>query len=452
MNALEGDKLPEAGDESCVVCDRLVCYLRDELGFKLMNVNLEEIVSRVKCSITTFDSFESFAATISSLIAVHETYFLRHHEHFSWLENVWVQKVLSNVSEQKKPIRILSAGCATGEEPYSIYAHLQPIFARHGYTLEVDAVDISKDAISFAKKGSYGLWSMRGVVFENESDWLSMLSRHICVKDWVKRGVNFYQKNITKEIFSERKEYYDLILCRNVMIYMHEKAVESVLDNLTGLLRSSGYILPGPSDPNPAQNGDLKIEWEAGVRLFTRRDNELPVTVASEDGESNFTKVIETYRSSSFKIHFHEETIKIPEIENVETSNAAHLSNSYSGIESLIKSCQYDVARKLLEANIKKNPLDTRSYVMLAMLAMELDDIDLANYSTKKASFLSESEPYPIYLLANYKQKTRDRKGERKCLQWVKEVLVGMESDKPLKYCEEISVEELLSVVEQRLC
>lgn len=437
---------------------RLVSFLENEMGFKLTHVDLEEVVNRLYRSVKEFDSFESFASAVSSLIAVHETYFLRHHEQFKWIEDVWFMQMLKDREHVKGPIRILCAGCSTGEEPYSIYSHLAHLSRQHGVDIFVDAVDISENALDIAKKGKYGLWSLRGVSIEEESRWLDVKSRHVIVKEWVKEGVVFKKENITKPFFVNRPDYYDLILCRNVMIYMHAEAVENIFLNLRALLKTNGHILPGPSDPNPANIPDLKLIWADGVRLFKK--NNLPEkSLTFEDAASpvnvNLEKRLTSNTSASSFLFKKDTPTNKDKTESVSDDlisiNALRSFNSYQSIEALMKSCEYDSARKLLGGNIKSNPLDVRSYVMLAMLALDLDDLPLAKLSTQKASFLSPNSPYVMYLLANYKQRIGEVRAERRDLLCVKEQLKTMDRKQVVEFCEELLVEELEGVVDARI-
>src|SRR5690606_27709748 len=150
--------------------ERLIGFLEDEMGLNLSFVNLDQTLNMVMKSGVQFTGFEDYAAAVASMISVHETYFLRHNNHYEWLENVWLPEIIRQKCGE--PVRILSAGCSTGEEPYSLYAHLAPIAEASGMNLQIVAMDISKKSLDIARTGKYGLWSLRGVSIDREYSWL----------------------------------------------------------------------------------------------------------------------------------------------------------------------------------------------------------------------------------------------------------------------------------------
>ncbi len=434
---------PFVPDEKQFSDEQLSLYLEDELGFDLSRVDLANIISNVLRDGADGHTFEKYSSAISSLIAVHETYFLRHQEQFDWLENVWLPRLVSELNG-RTVIKILSAGCSTGEEPYSILAHLQPLLDPLGVRLEIDAVDISQNALDVANKGRYGLWSLRGVNAEQESSWLDVKSRNVYVKAWVREGVNFSRFNITQPFPGHMQGCYDLVLCRNVMIYMHSSAISKVYNNLLSAIREDGLIMPGPSDPNPEEGGELQVIWENAVRLYAHKEHahqaavgefSAAVSPANVFEQASFSSASDSESNTSFLSQY-----------ACETTN-----NNYQSIECLLSNCQYELARKALELNIAIDPLDLRSYVMLATMALDLDELQLAISALRKAIFLKPHSPYIAYLSANYKNKIGDLSGEKKDLLWLRDYLLEQQENAPVEFCEEITIRELQGVVDARI-
>lgn len=421
-------------------------FLEKEMGFDLSSVELLRLAQELQQnSERPFVSFEHFASQLSSKIAVHETYFLRHHEQFDWLENVWAQEILK-LKNFCGEVRILSAGCSSGEEPYSVYAHLMPIFERYGVRLTVDAVDVSTSVLDIARQGNYGLWSLRGVNVEQER-WLQVRSRSVEVKEWVKNGVNFTQHNLLRPFKTQHR--YDLVLCRNVMIYMHPDAVRKIYTHLLNVLAPTGFIMPGPSDPTPMAVDGLQIRWAENVRLYTWFNNPLcnnlnkialpetidvavkPLNITFDPVQSSPKKLIETAEKSLV-------------LENKQTIKTFY---SHTEINELISACAYDEARDKLEKNIQQDALDIRSYVMLAMLALDLNDIALASRTCQKALFLAPDALYVVYLMEQIKRKqSHYRKNNNQWL-WLDRKLAELDDETILEYSDDVSVGLLKGVI-----
>ncbi len=429
--------------------EKLASFLQEEMGFDLSRVDLSAIVDAVKKEDLSLGSFDDFSSAVSSLIAVHETYFLRHHEQFEWIEKIWLPHLLNRLNGRTS-IRILSAGCSTGEEPYSIYAHLQPYLQSLNIKLEIDAVDVSDRAMDIAKKGRYGLWSMRGVNAEHEATWLDVKSRNVQVKDWVREGVNFFRHNLTQPFPMHMLNYYDLVLCRNVMIYMHTTAVKNIYGNLLTVMNDQGLIMPGPSDPNPEESLDLQVKWQAGVRLYEKKK---PADTNADVADTKPAWASSTWVNPIKKTTVSEDSSFIKTVDNNAPIKlqSSGTTQDYALIESMMSNCLYDAARKALEANIASDPLDVRSYVLLAVMALDLDEVQLALYAIRKAVFLKPNALYVVYLMANYKHKVGDAAGARKELLWLKKELELHDETRPVEYCEELLIAELKGVVDARI-
>lgn len=413
-------------------------YLQQDMGFSIDEQTVRGIIDSLALQgVNAEGDFGEFACEVASRFAVHETYFLRHHEQFDWLEHYWLPRMLEQ--RDKKHLHILSAGCATGEEPYSLYAHLFPVLQQHGMTLSVDAVDVCKKALEKAQAGRYGLWSMRGVDAEKEKDWLTIRSREVEVKAWVKRGVHFHNLNIIKPFLVQNGGLYDLVLCRNVMIYMHNDAVDSVYRNLLALMNERGLLMPGPSDPNPGSLA-LPMRFDHGVRVFGKND----AVFAAADAASGQSMALPVAADKSR-----------PEMavarQRPGAARKTAQDNSHARAEALIRNCEYDQARSLLEGRLLQDPLDVYAYVLLALMAMELDDQALATMAVRKAFFLEPESPYVMYLRANFQQMSGDEEGEQNTLQALQARLASLPADAVVAYSPDINVQQLTGAVHARI-
>jgi chemotaxis protein methyltransferase CheR len=184
-------------------------------------------------------------ANFVDAVSTNETYFFREMNHFSILK----EKILPELFQSKKRIRIWSAGCSTGEEPYTLR-----IVIDEGEDLlwkgeaEIVATDISREVINKAIRGVYRERTMRFVPEEIRSRFfVSLVDGSYQVKEQLRRGVDFRVHNLLKE--DPPGGSFDLIFCRNVMIYF-DKATQRKLvdDHFAEVLDPKGYLCIGHSE------------------------------------------------------------------------------------------------------------------------------------------------------------------------------------------------------------
>ncbi|MBD2519337.1 chemotaxis protein CheR [Nostoc sp. FACHB-973] len=190
------------------------------------------------------------------LIVVPETWFFRDGQPYSAIAN-YVRSQWLNKSHIGK-LRLLSVPCSTGEEPYSLAMTLLDLGLLPNQ-FNIDAVDISKKSLAKAKKGIYGRHSFRGDNLEFQTRYFHHIGKEYQICDRVKNTVNFSQGNLLDpQLFLDRKAY-DIIFCRNVLIYFDSLARGITLKNLNSLLKTGGIILVGASETGELANLDWDI-------------------------------------------------------------------------------------------------------------------------------------------------------------------------------------------------
>ena len=173
-------------------------------------------------------------------VVVPETWFFRDPQAFAAL-------VLLAAAERRPVLRVLSVPCSTGEEPYSLVMSLLDA----GFLpqqLHVDAVDISARALAVAKRGIYGSNSFRGANLAFRDKYFQPTANGYALEEQLRRHVTFHQKNLLSPDFGFRNESYDVIFCRNLLIYFDRPTQEKALKTLTGLLTPTGFLFVGPAE------------------------------------------------------------------------------------------------------------------------------------------------------------------------------------------------------------
>jgi len=196
---------------------------------------------------------------IYDLVTTKETYFFREPAQLAAFVDEIVPDVLSRKTVRK--IRVWSAGCSTGEEPYSIAMLLQEsrYFDRAGF--EIFASDLSQQVLVRARKGQYRETAFRATdptlrdkYFTREPDgsWR--------IRDEIRNRVSFGRLNLYDEPRVALLGTVDVIFCRNVIIYFDDSSKRTVINNFYNRLTEGGYLLLGHSESLISLSTQFKLK------------------------------------------------------------------------------------------------------------------------------------------------------------------------------------------------
>lgn len=188
-------------------------------------------------------------ARLLESIAVHETSFFRISGHFTGLTEFVFPQL--SARPEKTPIHLWSVGCSTGEEPYSIIMTFLEYQEREaaggGRDLAVFASDLSASAIAKAEQAAYFLRQLRKIPQPFLDKYFICHHDQYHLVDKVKQRVTFRVFNLV-ELPTFSRRMFDVIFCRNVLIYFSHQAQIELLDGLLNLLRVGGYLFLGDAE------------------------------------------------------------------------------------------------------------------------------------------------------------------------------------------------------------
>lgn len=207
-------------------------------------------VLRVNSPAELLRIFEAPGAARDAVLAeltVGESYFFRDSAQLDLL----VTDILPGHRADKSamPMRVWSAGCASGEEPYTIAIMLR----EQGWAnpTRILATDIARPRLAAAQRGRYTRWALRGVSEERIAHWFTRSGTYFDLAPAIREMVEFRALNLVVDDYatSNGDEQFDLILCRNVMIYFDLATVARIATGLLASLAPDGWLLLGASDP-----------------------------------------------------------------------------------------------------------------------------------------------------------------------------------------------------------
>jgi chemotaxis protein methyltransferase WspC len=232
--------------------------LKDAIGLDAASIGASAIERAVQtrqaaCRVATAEAYmELVRGSVAELqelieaVVVPETWFFRDREAFATLAREAAGE-WSRRHADGGVLRVLSVPCATGEEPYSIaMALIESGLAPDRF--RVEAVDISERALAHARRGVYGRSSFRGadVAFRDRFFTPAADGHHLA--DSVRRQVVFRHGNLLAPVFAPESDGYDVIFCRNLLIYFDRATQEAAIAALTGMLSPHGFLFVGASE------------------------------------------------------------------------------------------------------------------------------------------------------------------------------------------------------------
>lgn len=186
-----------------------------------------------------------------STITNTESFFFRDKGQFKLLKEQIIPRLLEQNSA-RRTLRICSAGCSTGEEPYSIAILLKELLPDiESWEVSILGLDINMAAIAKAKAGLYRSWSFRGLDPAVRQIFFTEVNHHYQLNAEIRAMVEFHRINLLQDSFLDLEPAIadlDLILCRNVFIYFDDAAIKTILDKFYQALSPAGYLLVGHAE------------------------------------------------------------------------------------------------------------------------------------------------------------------------------------------------------------
>ncbi|MBI4698363.1 MAG: protein-glutamate O-methyltransferase CheR [Nitrospirae bacterium] len=180
-------------------------------------------------------------------MTIKETYFFREPQQLDiFIKNI-VQKVLEQKKTGAKKIKVWSAACSTGEEPYTLSIMLKenPSYQN---IFEIYASDISRGALESAQRAVYNSYSVRNIPEPYIRKYFSNSGQTYTLSPAVKVPVKFMNVNLINEKDMKLLRGMDIIFCRNVLIYFDDKAKQKVVSYLYDNLNQGGFLFIGASE------------------------------------------------------------------------------------------------------------------------------------------------------------------------------------------------------------
>jgi chemotaxis protein methyltransferase CheR len=193
----------------------------------------DNYVKALKTDHEIFDEFINY-------ITINVSEFYRNPDQWEYLDKTIIPDLLSRFGQN---LRIWSAACSTGDEPYSLVM----AFSKHIplNKIKIYATDLDKTVIAKAKVGLYDAKSIAAVPDEFKKKYFTQVGPSFKISDEIKSRVEFHEHNLLKDPY---KKDYHLIVCRNVLIYFTDEAKDEVFRKYCDSLVKGGYLFIGSTE------------------------------------------------------------------------------------------------------------------------------------------------------------------------------------------------------------
>ncbi len=210
---------------------------------------------------------------LADRLTVAETYFFRYAEQFRALADTALPERLQ-ARAGARDLSILSAGCASGDEPYSIAILLHeriPDIER--WNIRIHAVDVSPSAIRKAERAGYSEWSMREMPTELRLRYFTLEGGQYVLAPHVRRLVTFEERNLTVDDPAFwRPNAFDVVFCRNVVMYFSPEAARRVIARIAQALAPAGFLFLGHAETLRGLSNDYRLRHSHDTFYYQRRE------------------------------------------------------------------------------------------------------------------------------------------------------------------------------------
>lgn len=359
-----------------------------------------------------------------NLITIKHTFFFRNQPQFISLGKTILPELIEHKkksSPYKKPnLKIWSAGCSTGEEPYSIAMLLHHCLNLSDWNVEILATDISEQALYLARMGVYSENAIHSLDSLYSKRFFSRAQKtqptSFVIHEDIKKMVRFDYLNLLDD---KTPQKMDIIFCRNVMIYFDPLTIQRVVKRLEQSLETPGYLFIGHSESLHGLTHELTLRHQQEGIFYQKGDQDshparqlVQKRIKKRPQKQLFAIPAKTTESRT-----------IPSLEEqLQEIVAAYHDKNYSQVLRLTKQAHQDypkayepqfytaqvyvnqrhfeLASNILQQLQQQHPMFAQAYYLQGILALEQHDLDQAKKSLKKVLYIDHQFPMAYFFLA----------------------------------------------------
>jgi chemotaxis protein methyltransferase CheR len=336
------------------------------------------LLRRMKdCGLNAFSDYFKLLASpagtkefdhLLDLITIPETYFFRDEGQFNALKRFVIPELLKKKSQSNSPLRIWSAGCSSGEEPYTVAMIVAEGAPGDAYPeTQILATDVSHAALEAARRGVYGTRSVRNIPEEYLRRFFTQRGDSYLLDEAIKKMVEFRYFNLMTEPYPLMKRSgWDIIFCRNVIIYFQQESTRKVIHSFYQSMKEGGYLFAGYSESLRYFSDEFSTVQVGGVFLYQK------VAVEKKGQQKTRRK---RRRRSQLAVVSSERDRRLQPVASKETEKIEQICFQ---AEELLEKGQPEQASALLAPYLEKSNPSERILLLQAEIALNQGDLEKA--------------------------------------------------------------------------
>jgi chemotaxis protein methyltransferase CheR len=403
---------------------------------------------------------------LASHLTISETYFWREPQVFTALTDYILPELIKSKKNKEKCIRIWSAGCSTGEEPYSIAIALHKTIQKiEDWNITILATDINPRALSKAVSGIYGTWSFRNSPSWLKSTWFHHKEdRKYEIIPEIKKMVTFTCLSLVEMSVISNTNTMDIIFCRNVLMYFTNEWINKISKNLFHSLSEEGWLVvssselssgvfpqftpvnfPGAVLYRKTKNGSAHslssvafLTTEASAKVVAKEDLQPSFSVAPAKKDLQLFQPLQPLSSeASAKKDLHS-IVKTPEESYTEKILAIRFLANQGYLSEALSLCNEAIASYKLSSGL---------YFLRASILQELDKSSEAIASLKQVIYIDPDYIMGHFALGNLFIRQGNAKNAERYFNNVLDLLSRCANDDILPESEGLSVKYIREIV-----
>jgi chemotaxis protein methyltransferase CheR len=440
-----------------VIFNPLIQLIEERTGIILNERSLEKLLkllqelsqsqslAALENDLQDSDLSETLWQRIIQVLTVGETYFFRNKNQINALRNKILPPLIQERRERGfKQLRIWSAGCATGEEPYTVSMLLHELIPDiASWSISILATDINEAYLAFAKIGLYTNRSFRS---ETDSSILEKWFRPVEkaksyeVLPKIRQRVIFANLNLKDESYPSYTNFtsnMDIIICRNVTIYFDKANTAAIINRFYNCLNINGWLLVGHSEPNMESYKQFIPQTIEGTIAYLKGE-QIPKPVTAPLMPRPQTAPLSP-------------SIPIPA--PIKTASKAKVEDSalLEKAQAAADSGDWDAALELLDKAEAENKLEPALHYLRGLVLLELGQVKESQASLRQSIYCDADFILSHCLLGDAYKRDGDLKKAQQHWQTAKNLLLKLPPKRELPYSHELKAEDLLDLLRFRL-
>lgn len=392
---------------------------------------------------------------IIDVVTIGETYFFRNQAHLNALrDHVLPALIEKKRSQGQRLLRIWSAGCATGEEPYSVAMLLRDLLPDiDSWSIHLLGTDLNETFLERAKAGFYRPHSFRGETPDwLQSRWFMTEENGFQLRPEVRKMVQFAPLNLISGSFPSLingTSDLDLIICRNVTIYFDREQTQQLVNRFYDALVDDGWLIVGHSEPQPVVYDAFKpCNFENAV--FYRKSKAAPVPASAAPVRDYVPR--SAARTSTLP---RTEPLIAPLPQPVAAKEAPRQAEQvlslWDAARRAADSESWGEAFRLLEQAELRDVLQPETHYLRALMMIQMNDYESAEHALRQALYCDPTFALAHYTLGDLREKTGAIAEARRHWQRARKVLSAFKPDETLAFDNDLTVEMLNGLLDYRL-